>query len=49
MSISKDIIKQCLISNPVSDECRNVAAREYGGGGTIQTIQQGECVLSECR
>lgn len=23
--------------------------REYGGGGTIQTIQQGECVLSECR
>lgn len=49
MSISKDIIKQCLISNLVSDECRNVATREYGGGGTIQTIQQGECVLSECR
>jgi hypothetical protein len=54
MSISKDVIKQCLISKqraaePVLDELRDFAAGEHGSGGAVQAVWQEECVFPERR
>ena len=35
-------------AEPVSDELRDIATGEHGGGGAVQAVWQEECVLSEC-